>query len=426
MLGWSVFNHKCKRDDSYRIYNTLTKGIIDIECESYDYLQKCFNSKDLNDDVKEAIVSLIDQGYISNFEDQWGDFYVNQKKDYKNLTGSMMLYYIPSWMCDFRCTYCHYYNNIQNQSFDSDEQIRQSAIYAAKYINLLYCKFNEPITITVVLYGGEPLLSLEKHLLFLSTLQEQKASENTTYSVVVITNGFNLSEENIKSLVKFNVKGMQITVDGEPEIHNKRRIHENGGETFTTIIENTKTACMIYSIPITLRINVDENNIHSVPSLLKNIRDYGIKKNLILSISPVFSNVNVQGAVFNKSVLTGFRNIYKAAAEFNYPFVFPTTACSYFSSEFLVIANNKAYSCPSMSASDMDAICSINDTPIVNNKPLELSKKCKQCKWVPLCGGGCTYQNIKDNSIQCMALTYKLLVEAYMEEYSKINRLIKG
>lgn len=277
--------------------------------------------------------------------------------------------------------------------------------------------------ITVVLYGGEPLISLEKHLLFIDELI--KLNEGVKISIYVITNGYNLKESILNRLQKYNIKGMQVTIDGEKDIHNVRRCHKTHVDTFTEIIENVKNACMKYNITVTIRINVDENNVLGIPSLLKYLREYGITKNLILSISPVFSNINVAGALSNTSVLKEFDSIFKVANEYAYPFVFPTTLCSYYSKEFLAIANGKVYPCPSMSANDISPISSVYDRKLFTNREFSCNGECNYCKWLPLCGGGCKYQNVKENNI-CMANTYKYMIEAYMKNYSILNRLLNN
>ena len=425
-LNWSIFNYKQRFGDTYRVYNTATRGMIDVEVSTYEHIETSFTQREIDDDTKHAILLLINQGYISIHENEWVEFVKQREDDYNKLHGKFMLYHIPSWDCDFRCPYCHYYDIVKEADPSSKVDIQQSALYASQYIKKLYSNFEQPVNISVILYGGEPLLALKKHLDFLTLLSDELKSASTNISVSVITNGFNLTKEKIAALQQWDLKGMQITVDGMPAVHNQRRAHKDGVETFPIIVENIKQLCMIHNVPVTIRINVDEDNLESVPDVLKYLRDYGISKNLLLSLSPVFSNVNVEGAVCDSQVLSGFEKIYQVASELNYPFLFPTTACSYYTKEFLVLANNKAYSCPSMSANDLNSNSNTNEDPVIRNKPLIIKDSCKACIWYPLCGGGCTYQNILHGSTQCMAFTYKMIVEGYMKKYSMINRLIRG
>lgn len=70
----------------------------------------------------------------------------------------------------------------------------------------------------------------------------------------------------IAKLVDFSVRSVQITLDGPPEIHNKRRRMPNGEDTFYKIVNNIVEACNI--IPIVIRINVDKTNIKFVNKII--------------------------------------------------------------------------------------------------------------------------------------------------------------
>lgn len=425
-MKWSIFNYKQHVGDNYRIYNTNTRGIIELSVHDYELISKMLEVNTIEDDACEAVKQLAEQGFISGEDDEWNTFIKARTESYHRKNGRFVLYFVPSWDCDFRCPYCHYYELVQNCKKDNIVSIEKNAHYAAKYIDELYKEFHKTIHLSVILYGGEPLLAIDSHLKFLKYLKEFIANKNIILSTSVITNGYNLTDMNIKALKDWNLRGMQITVDGLPDVHNKRRMHKSGVETFDRIVNNIKKLCMVYNIPVTLRINVDSENVAQIPALLKHLRAFGISKNLLLSVSPVFSNSNVDGAIMDPSVLSEFSKIYEVAAELQYPFVFPTTACSYYSAEFLVLANDKAYSCPSMSANDIEPLSAISENPIIMDRALKVDAQCEGCLWYPLCGGGCKYQNMVHGATQCMKITYQMIIENYSKKYSQINRLVRG
>jgi len=47
----------------------------------------------------------------------------------------------------------------------------------------------------------------------------------------MITNGYLLNEKNIDFIINNEIKFLQITIDGNEEIHNKRRYLKNGNPT---------------------------------------------------------------------------------------------------------------------------------------------------------------------------------------------------
>lgn len=60
-----------------------------------------------------------------------------------------------------------------------------------------------------------------------------------------------------EDLKLLDIKSVQITIDGPPEIHNKRRKVINGEDSFDVILRNIRN---IYDLlDITIRINVDSS-----------------------------------------------------------------------------------------------------------------------------------------------------------------------
>ncbi len=48
----------------------------------------------------------------------------------------------------------------------------------------------------------------------------------------LITNGTLLTEGIFNELMRYNLQSIQVTIDGPPEIHNKRRPMKGGGPSF--------------------------------------------------------------------------------------------------------------------------------------------------------------------------------------------------
>lgn len=78
--------------------------------------------------------------------------------------------------------------------------------------------------ISITWYGGEPLIG--KHIIY--SLSEKFIKICNKYSVnygaYMVSNGFLVTEEVIEQLKKYKVTGVQLTIDGPPEIHNIRRL----------------------------------------------------------------------------------------------------------------------------------------------------------------------------------------------------------
>lgn len=90
----------------------------------------------------------------------------------------------------------------------------------------------------------------------------------------ITTNGYLLNSEMYASLAKLGVTSAQITLDGPPGIHNRRRPLAGGLPTFDTIIQNIKDAPDGFSLGI--RINVDSGNKDHIFDLIKLLHAQGI------------------------------------------------------------------------------------------------------------------------------------------------------
>lgn len=96
------------------------------------------------------------------------------------------------------------------------------------------------------------------------------------YKANVSTNGYLLSSEVFKKCLEWKITHFQITIDGPPEIHDKRRKLVSGGGTFLKIFENLKAIKNMNStdFKIVIRINVDKTTIKALPSLFDLFEKY--------------------------------------------------------------------------------------------------------------------------------------------------------
>ncbi|MCK4828239.1 SPASM domain-containing protein, partial [bacterium] len=126
----------------------------------------------------------------------------------------------------------------------------------------------------VTWYGGEPLL--EKKILFsLSAIfKEICKQKKTRYEARIITNGTLLTEETVKLLKEENVVNAQITLDGIPDKHNKRRPFKSHEGSFDIILRHMKTASL--HLHVIVRINMDKSNLETAKELLHLLDKEGV------------------------------------------------------------------------------------------------------------------------------------------------------
>lgn len=125
------------------------------------------------------------------------------------------------------------------------------------------------IPISLTLYGGEPLLphnrEIVEHIVTLATARE--------YTIGAITNGTCL-EVFLDLLDPKKISSIQVTLDGPPEAHDRRRFLQGGQGTFDQIACNLDTVLEM-GLPVNLRINVDQGNIAALSPLDELIANRG-------------------------------------------------------------------------------------------------------------------------------------------------------
>lgn len=138
----------------------------------------------------------------------------------------------PTSNCNFRCPYCYEKDVLTDCSMTQDVQ---DAV-----IQFIKQKIGTSKSLGVTWYGGEPTLALDVIEYISANLIEYCIDNGLDYSAGIITNGYLLTRETVSLLNKFKVQFYQITLDGNPSVHDSRRYLADGSPTFNTILMSTE------------------------------------------------------------------------------------------------------------------------------------------------------------------------------------------
>lgn len=198
----------------------------------------------------------------------YNHFYNKSRYGKKCLTATVLL----TWSCNFRCIYC--YEGAGELRCENMTKNRAGAI--ANF--LIKCSEEQRgELIHVVLFGGEPLLNIDVGFHMLGILKEYCLTSHKELQCSLVTNGSLLTEEIVSGLLNYNCKFVQITLDGPEYIHNCRRVAKDGSGTFQKVLHGiTIMEEFCSQIHTYIRINVDKNNVDSIPMLLDTLKDLGI------------------------------------------------------------------------------------------------------------------------------------------------------
>lgn len=168
----------------------------------------------------------------------------------------------PTLDCNFRCWYC--YEEHQKGSEMSLEVLDAVKKYLDKALTAPLTYFR------LSFFGGEPLLKFDTVcrpiIMYADTLCKQ---HDIHLHVSFTTNSYLLTPEITDFLSGYDC-GMQITLDGHREFHNRLRFASGGIGSYDKIISNVAMLANA-GINIVLRINYTLGNIDSVGEIVTDI-----------------------------------------------------------------------------------------------------------------------------------------------------------
>lgn len=295
--------------------------------------------------------------------------------------------------CNFRCTYCEQKHEVKKLSDEISEKILK--LIAEK------AKVNKKIEISW--FGGEPFLEYDRICSMLEEAKEICDSMSCEIVSSAATNGYLITLEKIETLKRLGLKWLQITLDGNRDTHDKRRILANGERTFDVVLKNVESV-LKQGIRVTLRINVDEENISDISEVLNGIpEEY---RGLVqISICNIFQNEKelstfelVKQAIEKGYTYAGRTNSYTGChASIKNAAVVDTVGnvllCSNTDSEEkrMGYINGNGKICIERMTDYYD----LNTVTALDNP------ECRECIELPFCISGCKYARFHDNS-QCL------------------------
>ncbi|MBP3041903.1 radical SAM protein, partial [Bacillaceae bacterium Marseille-Q3522] len=228
----SRFNVKARGDaGEFLITNLYTGAFGLVSNENVEIANRVLRKTGVEIENPEGVIAdLIEGGFL--IEENIDEF---NRATYLHGTGihrtdSLFLTIMPTEQCNFRCIYC--YESFLRGSMPLE--LRKGVIkFVEKKAKLIDDFF-------VDWFGGEPLLAFDVIEELSKAFLNICDSNNVKYGAAMTTNGYNLTVDTMKKCLFYNIKGFQITIDGNLKQHNERRILRDGGNTFEVIFKNLR------------------------------------------------------------------------------------------------------------------------------------------------------------------------------------------
>ncbi len=417
--------------DQIVMYNSFTGALAVAKEQQYkqfiDYLE---TGKEIED--KEFLENALKCGYLVP-KDIDERFLIKTRMmagRYSSRTLSLTI--APTMACNFRCVYCFEQGYYGNKLMDENTQ-ENLMKFIKKHINGV--KY-----LHVTWFGGEPLLGMS----IIETLSQKMISLceeiNVKYYANIVTNGYLLTPNVAEKLREYKVTSAQITIDGPKEIHDSRRPLINGRGTYDIIMKNLMEIRDI--LPISLRINVDYDNISAADKVME-----FLKRNKMLdTIRPYLGlvipyNDNYQEEKCFSDEMYSKYNL-KFLMDHNIPLqkTYPRPRKNYCGADFcngwVIDDKGNMYKCWNDIGIPEKVVGNINlgDYYLQRTDLLEeyasfdpiTYEECKDCKMLPVCLGGCPHNRMEGRRVCEQRRFY---IQEYLLECTKsllTNKMRKG
>ena len=402
------------------IFNTITSIFSIMNSKSQEIYNNIENI-DINliEDEEDKRNALLMQksGYIINSNVNEMDVLKIMAKTQRFSTHGLSLTIATTMDCNMACPYCY---EERVEKYMTEET--QEALYkfSENYIKTNNCKH-----LSVVWYGGEPLMNKDAVYNLSEKFIKLCEELDLSYSAGIVTNGVLLDRETAERLKEYKVNFAQITIDGMPEFHNKRRVLRDGRDSFGIIVDNIENCKDLFNISV--RVNIDKENYGSLDELTNFFRD---DKKWVKNPSFYLAPVRDESDDYDVTKTTCFHGndfadidteILKKKYEYDRDTViysiYPRARGNFCGGDrlgsFVVGPDGYLYKCWNDVDNIDKNIGNVNASMVFNTEHtkwllLEPQSKCIECKFFPICRGGCPLKYFQNGETECMHTIYNL------------------
>lgn len=434
-MYWSKYNILSKSEKyGYLLFNTMSLAFIRINEQDIDMWKKLRETPDSYTNFQNYDFLIKARILVDNQEDDLNVYLADVLKNRYN-SSDMALTILPTRGCNFGCIYCY-------------EQDRPNVLMneqTEKAIVKFVCSNSNLKRVSVVWYGGEPLLNFDSMV----RLTKMFKQLNIEYSAKIVSNGYLLTKEKADLMKDLAIRNIQITFDGSEEIHNQRRFLLGGQPTYRKIMDNLKYLLSINKeITIDIRTNIDRRNKDDYNKFYQDFKSEindkrvtmypGFVSDLLSSecVSPEF---NISEGGYKAQFILDIFDKYGIEIKSFLPKYrrHSCVASKYFA--FVIGPEGELYKCWRMVGNQKEAIGNVNDgsfdmvkfSKYLIGADYTLDSKCLQCEFITLCGGGCPlvrmrnkYEKIslnhccpeKTHMEQLMELRYEMFVKSHQKQ----------
>jgi uncharacterized protein len=394
----------------YLIYNAVSGGFAKIDKQTLDLIKMS------NHEPLEPSASVLENLKKGKFvvEDDFDEIgYLKVMMNTHRFTSnSFALTIAPTLQCNFNCTYCYENHVPVTMGPDTIKAVNQFIQTSLKSIHAL----------AITWFGGEPLLAMGIIRTITQNILNTYTDPEFHFYAGMITNGYMLTRKVAEELPQLHVKGVQVTIDGPPDVHDKRRILANGKGTFHQILDNVVNAADILSVSI--RMNIDKANVDRAPEVLDILKERGVAQKVNVYFAPVLNVGNLcrdvaasclEYKTYSRHEIALYREAVEKGFDITkYPRPFRGYCGAVSLNSLLIDPYGNFHKCWNTIGIEAEAVGKIGEPLPMGSTlvkwlswdPFE-NKDCVSCTYLPICMGGCPYLR-RTRSVNCSPWRYNL------------------
>lgn len=139
--------------------------------------------------------------------------------------------------CNLACRYCYGargHSECESGVLYGAQSGPMARETAMRGVDFLYANSGRLKTINIVFFGGEPFLNFALMKEVTAYCREKARQNGKSFDLSVVTNGTLFGEEQVR-FVNENRIGVQISIDGPPDIHNANRPYRDGSGSYGAV-----------------------------------------------------------------------------------------------------------------------------------------------------------------------------------------------
>jgi uncharacterized protein len=325
----------------------------------------------------------------------------------------------PTMGCNFACHYC--YEEKTDTYLGEEDQQRLVALVGERLAT-----YDE---LSVQWFGGEPLRGLPIIQRLSREFLRLCAEGNKPFSATLVTNGFELTGEVAEELRRLGLKRVQITFDGDRELHDRTRTERGGNGSFDRIVQNI--LAMPASLELDVRVHVSPFSMPSVERLITRLAEFQLQDRITaVYFAPLFNyRVGMPGkayrpdgrrfatsAEFAAMQVRLLRQLHEAGFRTKDWLDVSYGICTAVRADTIVVdasaALLKCYKDVGNSPAAYGTLAAGANDPAKERQWLDVQiprdDECRACKFLPVCLGGCTkqWQEGADKAVICTPLRF--------------------